>query len=256
MSAYDVVRPTLAQLRASLGSLEVEVEALLAEVEACEDPDDLERLEALYDKLIAMGGLVAARARSQKVRLRTYRTLVQVGRKRQEPMSATAFSQRPGPVVKQSERLSAIAELGLTDERHRKSLQELVERASAHLGLPLAAVSIVLDEAQYFVAHRGMPEWIEDADGTPIEWAFCKFAVEDDAELVIEDATADDRTKLNPLVQEGGIRCYLGMPLYSSAGQTLGTLCVIGTAARSFSDEDKVYLRNLAREVVERIERG
>ena len=59
---------------------------------------------------------------------------------------------------------------------------------------------------------------------------------------------------LNPMVTEEGVRCYAGIPLVTSRGHTLGTLCVIGTEARTFPEDEMEALRALARRAVERIE--
>lgn len=60
------------------------------------------------------------------------------------------------------------------------------------------------------------------------------------------------RLRDNPLVGIEGIRCYAGIPLISARGFALGSLCVIGTEARSFAEEEVDELRAMAREVVRR----
>jgi GAF domain-containing protein len=50
------------------------------------------------------------------------------------------------------------------------------------------------------------------------------------------------------------VRCYAGIPLVTSTGHTLGTLCVIGSEPRSFSEADLDTLRSLAKTAIERIE--
>ena len=157
-------------------------------------------------------------------------------------------------VVHDPERLAEIAALGLTAAEVDDVLQQTVDEAAARLHLPTAMVSIVMDEAQWFAAHTGLPAWMAEARGTPVEWSFCANAVRTGEPFVVEDATTHPLVKDNPLVQIDNIRCYAGIPLVTSTGVTLGTLCVIGTEPRSFSDEEMETLRTLARTAMEHIE--
>jgi GAF domain-containing protein len=93
-----------------------------------------------------------------------------------------------------------------------------------------------------------------ESRGTPVEWSFCALAVASGEPFVVEDATTHPLTRDNPLVAHEGIRCYAGIPLVSSRGHALGTLCVIGKESRTFSDADLDALRELAEKAVRRIE--
>ncbi|HLM69099.1 MAG TPA: GAF domain-containing protein [Longimicrobium sp.] len=156
--------------------------------------------------------------------------------------------------VRDPARLAEIAALGLTAEEVDEVLQAAVDEASARLGLPTALVSIVMDEAQWFAAHTGLSGWLAEARGTPVEWSFCAHAVRSGEPFVVEDAATHPLVKDNPLVSLDNVRCYAGIPLVTSTGQTLGTLCVVGTEPRSFSEADLDALRELAKRAVERIE--
>jgi GAF domain-containing protein len=147
-------------------------------------------------------------------------------------------------------RLREIAELGLAGEVDEPAIQTLVDRAAQELDLPLAAVSIVLDSAQYFIAQHGIGGWIGAAEGTPSEWAFCRHAVERRKPFIVEDSSRDELVRDNPLVKYDGIRCYLGVPLITSKDQALGTLCVLGSRSRQFTEADIARLRTLADDVL------
>jgi GAF domain-containing protein len=166
-------------------------------------------------------------------------------------MSADAGGMDP---VRDTARLAEIAALGLTSADVDEVLQRTVEEAAARLNLPTAMVSIVMDEAQWFAAHTGLPAWMAEARGTPVEWSFCANAVRTGEPFVVEDATTHPLVKDIPLVPMDNIRCYAGIPLVTSTGKTLGTLCVIGTEPRSFTEADLDMLRDLARQAIERIE--
>jgi len=151
-------------------------------------------------------------------------------------------------------RLREIAELGLLSPEADAILQATVDEAAERLGLPKAMVTVVLDQAQYFAAHHGVDGWQAETRGTPVEWSFCAHAVAAREPLVIEDATTHPLTRDNPLVTQEDIRCYAGIPLISSRGHALGTLCAIGTEPREFHREELDALRELAGRAVRRIE--
>lgn len=162
--------------------------------------------------------------------------------------------ERTDPIVNDDARLAEIAALRLTSPDVDEILQQTVDEAASRLDLPIGLVSIVMDTAQYFAAHRGLEGWLAQARGTPLEWSFCVNAVRSGEPFVVEDATTHPVVKDIPLVEHDGIRCYAGIPLVTSTGQTVGTLCVIGHEARSFSGEDLELLRILAARAMRRIE--
>ncbi len=151
-------------------------------------------------------------------------------------------------------RLAEIAALGLTADDVDDVLQQTVEEAAAALALPMALVSVVMDEAQWFAAHTGLAPWLAQARGTPVEWSFCANAVRTGEPFVVEDAATHPLVKDIPLVELDGVRCYAGIPLVTSTGRTLGTLCVIGEEPRTFTEREMDLLRELAGRAIERIE--
>lgn len=159
-----------------------------------------------------------------------------------------------GDVLRDPARLAEIATLGLVPSQVDDVLQRTVEEAAAALHLPTALVSIVMGEAQYFAAEHGLTGWMAEAHGTPVEWSFCANAVQSGEPFVVEDATKHPLVKDNPLVTIENLRCYAGIPLVTANGHTLGTLCVIGYEARSFSEADLDLLRDLANKAIDRIE--
>lgn len=151
-------------------------------------------------------------------------------------------------------RLQEIADLQLVSPEVDSVLEDLTREAADALGLPIALVSVVLDSVQYFPASHGLDGWIAESRGTPKEWSFCQHAVASKETFVVEDAASDERVKDSPLVTQDGIACYLGVPLLTSSGNALGTLCVIGAEPRDFSPEDHSKVEALAARAVARIE--
>lgn len=248
--------PTVASTLASLERVLGKAAAMNAWSRACaragvegtaEAKLPVAKLMLVARELEAEGGLVGAMGVAVRVRCETYETLCDVTVPTSTPEHAELLSRRA--------RLEDIAALGLHRRELDETLQEIARRAATELGLPIGLVSIVLDEAQYFAAHHGLEGWLGATRGTPVEWAFCQNAVKSETPFVVEDARLHPVVRDNPLVTNEGIRCYAGIPLVTTRGHALGTLCVIGTESRKFSDREMQRLHVLAREVMAHLER-
>ena len=159
-----------------------------------------------------------------------------------------------GDALRSRERLAEIRELGLTSPDLDPVLAELCREAAHALSLPVGLVSIVLDGAQHFAAQHGLSGWMKETRGTPIDWSFCVHAVRSGEDFVVTDATRDPAVRDSPLVHNEGVRCYAGVPLRTSRGHIVGTLCALGEETRPFSGGDLAILRGLAGRVVAHIE--
>lgn len=161
---------------------------------------------------------------------------------------------QPDP-IRDAERLQEIADLGLLSRDVDPILQDVATRAAARLELPVALVSVVLDEALHVAGSHGIDGlWLGETRGHPVEWSFCATSVRTRDAFVVENALTHAHHKGNPLVTQDGVRCYAGVPLISSRGFVLGNLCVVGLDERTFTEEEMSALRDLAVEAVRRIE--
>jgi len=139
-------------------------------------------------------------------------------------------------------RLEALRALQVLDTSQDPRFERLVQLAAQIMDTPIALVSLVDSDRQWFKAKAGL-----EATETPRDIAFCAHAILSDAPLVIEDATRDDRFAGNPLVQgDPGIRFYAGAPLISAGGYRLGTLCTIDTRRRQPTETQIASLQILA----------
>lgn len=145
-------------------------------------------------------------------------------------------------------RLATLHSLSLLDESTPEEFAALARLAQRFLRVPIALVSLVDDERQWFLAHEGL-----DVAETPRADSFCAHAILGQGEvLVVEDAQRDERFAANPLVTgDPRIRFYAGVPLSSAEGLPLGTLCVIDRTPRQLSADERAVLVDLAA-VVER----
>ena len=157
--------------------------------------------------------------------------------------------------VRDPNRLAEVVRLDLFSDDVRDMIADMTTRAAERFDLPISQVSVVLDEAQFNAAQHGLDGlWIAEAEGHPVEWSFCRHTVRDHAPFIVEDTTQHERTKDNPLVKQGYVRCYAGIPLITSRDYVLGSLCVVGPEPRSFGDDELNDLRAMADEVMRRIE--
>lgn len=146
----------------------------------------------------------------------------------------------------EAERLRALRALGILDTDPEERFDRLTRLARRLFGVPIALVSLVEDDRQWFKSCVGL-----DAEETPRDQSFCAHAILREGVMIVPDATQDERFSANPLVtHDPEIRFYAGCPVQGPDGNPLGTLCVIGHEPREFDAEDEVVLRDLA-EMVE-----
>jgi diguanylate cyclase (GGDEF)-like protein len=148
-------------------------------------------------------------------------------------------------------RLAALQAQFILDSPHDPRFDSLVALAADMFAVPIALVSLVDANRQWFKAAHGL-----DVCETPRSSAFCAHAIlTPDELLVVPDATADERFADNPLVTgEPYIRFYAGAPVRAVTGEALGTLCLLDSAPRVFDTAARQRLRRLADSVAAMIQ--
>ena len=149
-------------------------------------------------------------------------------------------------------RLAALASYDILDTSPEEGFDDIVQLARQLCGAPVALVSLVAADRQWFKARSGFPLCETDLNAS-----VCVHALAEPDLLVIDDLTRDPRTSANPLVVgDPSIRFYAGAPLRTDRGDVLGTLCVIDTVPRpeSLTQAQGDGLRRLARQVVSLLE--
>ena len=125
-------------------------------------------------------------------------------------------------------RLQALAAYEVLDTPPEPEFDDIVHIAQKICNTPVALVSLVDANRQWFKARVGFA-----VCETPLEQSVCAHALREDDFLIIPDLTVDPRTKGNRLVTgEPFIRFYAGVVLKTPEGQALGTLCVIDSKPR------------------------
>lgn len=153
-------------------------------------------------------------------------------------------------------RLDALRSTGLLDTPAEERFDALTTLASRVLGAPVALVSLVADDRQFFKSCIGLPEpWISDRE-SPLSHSFCQHAVAARRPLIVEDARKHPDLLDNEAIRDMGVIAYAGIPLESADGQPIGTLCVIDHKPRAWTDEEVDLLREIARAVTAQVHAG
>ncbi|SAK90067.1 diguanylate cyclase [Caballeronia hypogeia] len=152
----------------------------------------------------------------------------------------------------EAKRLRQLRSLALLDTPQEEVFDRVTRVAAELLQAPIALVSLVDEHRQWFKSRVGL-----DVCETARDVSFCAHAVHSESLLLVEDAHADARFAGNPLVTGAPhIRFYAGVPLRSSGGLVLGTLCAIDTRPRKLTPAKQAALCDLAatveREIVQR----
>jgi len=144
-------------------------------------------------------------------------------------------------------RLRALQRSGVLDTEAEERFDRFTRIAAALFDVPIALVSLVDRDRQWFKSRRGL-----DASETYRDKAFCAHVILGNDVMQVPDALVDDRFADNPLVTgEPRIRFYAGAPLSLGDGSPVGTLCVIDHRARNLDEGQLRLLRDLSK-LVER----
>ncbi len=155
------------------------------------------------------------------------------------------------PVPKNEvKRIKVLWQYEVLDTVPEEVFDELTSLASYICGAPIALITLVDENRQWFKSKVGV-----NINETGREVSICAHTIMQSELLIIPDTTLDDRFKDNPLVTSSPkIRFYAGAPLVTPDGYALGTLCVIDLVPHEMTADQKQALRVLARHVMTQLE--
>ncbi|MDK3256254.1 GAF domain-containing SpoIIE family protein phosphatase [Blastococcus capsensis] len=146
--------------------------------------------------------------------------------------------------VRAPARLAAVEAAGLLDAESEEAFDRLAALARQLLRAPFAFLTVVDDRRSFWMACLGI------AEGGPrqnaLEESFCQYVVETREPLVLPDVRVDERTRDNPSIVSMGVVAWAGYPVHDPDGHVLGTLCVVDTVVRHWTDDEVQILASLA----------
>ncbi len=147
-------------------------------------------------------------------------------------------------------RLEALQKYAILDTVPEQDFDDLSRLAALICGTPIAMVTFVDANRQWFKSRIGF-----DLEETSRDVAFCAHTILQRDVFVIPDTMADERFRTNPFVTgDAHVRFYAGAPLMNAEGRVLGTICVVDRVPRDLSGEQKEALKALSRLVVAQLE--
>jgi GAF domain-containing protein len=155
--------------------------------------------------------------------------------------------------VNDPDRLEAVRETTLIDSDVMPSFDRLARLASHVLNAPVALVSLVASDRQFFMSCLGLPEPWASRRGSPLSHSFCQHAVASREPLLVDDAREHPLLRDNLAIRDMGVIAYAGIPLIDSDGHALGTLCVIDSQPRHWTTHQVQLLSDIAASVVTEI---
>ncbi|WPZ33544.1 histidine kinase dimerization/phospho-acceptor domain-containing protein [Thalassobaculum sp. OXR-137] len=147
----------------------------------------------------------------------------------------------------ENDRLAELIWFQILDTPPEAGFDRISRAAARIMETPIASVSLVDRDRQWFKSICGL-----SISETTRDMAFCSYTILQRTPMVVADALEDSRFMDNPLVTgEPHIRAYAGVPLITEDGLALGSLCVIDTRPRQFTDDQMASLSDLAETVMD-----
>ena len=149
----------------------------------------------------------------------------------------------------EKERIQALHDFQVVNTEPEKEYDDIVKLAAQICNIGTAHISLIDREKQWIKAKIGLG--VQNLDR---RLAFCAHTILEDDVFIVNDATKDLRFVDHPMVLQEGIRFYAGMPLTTSEGYNIGSLCVIDVVPRELSENQIDALRILSKQIIKQLE--
>jgi GAF domain-containing protein len=151
----------------------------------------------------------------------------------------------PPSYVLDPARLFALDRLDLLDTPPEPAYDRLTALAARLLGVPVALISLVDHDRQFFKSQVGLAEPWASARQTPLSHSFCQYVVAEQMPLIVADAREHPVLADNLAIPDLGVIAYAGVPLRSPDGEVIGSFCAIDTQPRVWKAEELSILEDL-----------
>ena len=164
--------------------------------------------------------------------------------------------------ISDPDRLGALYATSLLDSLPEHSFDRITDLVTKLLNVPVALVSLVDVDRQFFKSSIGLPEPWNSKRETPLTHSFCQHVVARDAPLIVADASFHHLVWDNLAIRDLNVISYLGVPVHTPDGQSIGSLCAIDGLPRGWTQSDidiinelvallnsEIHLRQLAKKL-------
>jgi two-component system cell cycle sensor histidine kinase/response regulator CckA len=156
--------------------------------------------------------------------------------------------------IRDPERLALLRRTRLLDAPPEPAFDRLTRLASRLVNAPIALVTLIDEDRQFFLSCVGLPEPLTVARQTPLSYSLCKHLVATDEPLIISDLRVHPVLRDDATLQSFGILAYAGIPLRTATGHVLGSFCVLDVVPRDWTQEQIEMLTTLANSAISEIE--
>lgn len=153
--------------------------------------------------------------------------------------------QAPSAVLDDPERLAAVEALR-PDRAGNPDFDRFTHLTAKMLGVPVSTMVLIENDQQVYASQVGVGEPWASAGGVPLEYSYCQYAITTREPLRISDASKHPLVSNSPAVTELDAIAYVGIPLITSDGNAVGTLCAIDSQPRDWTDHQVGILNDLA----------
>jgi two-component system sensor kinase FixL len=154
------------------------------------------------------------------------------------------------------QRVAAVRRTGLLDVPNEERFDKLTRLACHLLRVPIALVSLMDADRQFYVSAQGLPEPWAGLREAPLSHSFCRSVLQTGRPLAVSNAPADARLQNNPAIQDLGVVAFLAVPLALPNGAIVGALCVVDSRPRNWDAVEVAALTDLAGAVMAEIAAG
>jgi hypothetical protein len=155
----------------------------------------------------------------------------------------------------EEKRLEELRGLKLLDTPAEENFDRITQRLTRLFRVPIALLTLIDKDRQWFKAQTGLPSDLADARSTSRDISLCGHVVAKDDILIVRDLARDPRFANNPFLKEQGFRFYAGVPLRGPNGLPIGSLCILDIKPRDMSRREQDLLQVVAEDVMDEIKR-